>query len=46
MEIKKAAKLIQTLAELYPDAKFTFANNKVDVNTVVYDAKTNSVNVR
>ena len=46
MNIKDAAKLISTLAEIYPDAKLTFANNKVDVTTIVYDSKSNSVNIR
>jgi len=46
MNIKDAAKLLNTLAEIYPDAKFTFANNKVDVSTIVYDVKSNSINIR
>lgn len=46
IKVKDAVKLLSTLAEIYPDAKLTFANNKVDVSTIVYDAKTNSVNIR
>lgn len=46
MNIKDAAKLLNTLAEIYPDAKLTFANNKVDVSTIVYDVKSNSINIR
>lgn len=46
MNIKDAAKLLNTLAEIYPDARITFANNKVDVSVIVYDTKSNSVNIR
>lgn len=46
MNIKDAVKLLTALSEIYPDAKITFANNKVDVQTIVYDVKSNSVNIR
>ena len=44
--IKEVAKLMNTLAEVYPDCEVTFANNKVPVNTLSYDAKSNSINLR
>jgi hypothetical protein len=46
MKITDAAKLMATFAEIYPDCEVTFANNKVPVNTVQYDAKSNSINLR
>lgn len=46
MNIKEVAKLMNTLAEVYPDCEVTFANNKVPVNTLSYDAKSNSINLR
>lgn len=46
MNIKEVAKLMNSLAEVYPDCEFTFANNKVPVNTLSYDAKSNSINLR
>ena len=46
MNIRDAAKLMQTYAEVYPTADVTFANNKVPVTKIVYDEKTNSINLR
>ena len=46
MKVKDAAKLLTTLSEIYPDLDITFANNKVPVNVVQYDAKSNSINIR
>lgn len=46
MKAKDAAKLLTTLSEIYPDVDITFANNKVQVNVVQYDAKSNSINIR
>ena len=46
MNIKEVAKLMNSLADAYPDCEFTFANNKVLVNTLSYDAKSNSINLR
>lgn len=46
MNIKDVAKLMTTYAEIYPDCEVTFANNKVSVNAVQYDAKSNSINLR
>jgi hypothetical protein len=46
MNIKDTAKLMQTYADVYPDANVTFANNKVPVTKIVYDASTNSINLR
>lgn len=46
MNIKDAAKLLSTFAEVYPDLDITFANNKVPVNVIQYDAKSNSINIR
>lgn len=46
MNIKDVAKLMATYAEIYPDCEVTFANNKVPVNAVQYDAKSNSINLR
>ena len=46
MNIKDVAKLMNTFAEVYPDCEVTFANNKVPVNVVQYDAKSNSINLR
>lgn len=46
MNILDVAKLMQTYAEVYPTADVTFANNKVSVTKIVYDANTNSINLR
>ena len=46
MNIKNVAKLMTTYAEIYPDIEVTFANNKVPVNIVQYDAKSNTINLR
>ena len=46
MNIKDVAKLMNALADVYPDCEVTFANNKVLVTTINYDAKSNSVNLR
>jgi hypothetical protein len=46
MKVKDAAKLMATYAEIYPDIELTFANNKVPVSVVQYDAKSNSINLR
>ena len=46
MNIKDAAKLMSTYAEVYPDCELTFANNKVLVSVIQYDAKSNSINLR
>jgi len=46
MNIKDVAKLMTTLGEVYPDCEVTFANNKVPVTVVHYDAKSNSINLR
>jgi hypothetical protein len=46
MNIKDVAKLMNTFAEVYPDCEVTFANNKVHVNVVQYDEKSNSINLR
>ena len=46
MKAKDAAKLLNTFADIYPDVDITFANNKVPVNIVQYDAKSNSINIR
>lgn len=46
MTIKEGARLMATLAEFHPDAQMTFANNKVPVTKIVYDDKSESVNLR
>jgi len=46
MNICDAAKLMQSYADVYPEANLTFANNKVPVSKIVYDANTNSINLR
>lgn len=46
MNIKEFAQLMSTFALAYPDAKVTFANNKVEVTKVVFDAQTKSINIR
>ena len=46
MNIKEVAKLMNSLAEVYPDCEVTFVNNKVPVNTLSYDTKSNSINLR
>ena len=46
MNIKDAAKLMQSYADVYPEADLTFANNKVPVTKIVFDEKTNSINLR
>ena len=46
MKIKDVAKLMVTYADIYPDLDVTFANNKVPVNVVQYDAKSNTINLR
>lgn len=46
MNIKDAAKLMSTYAEVYPNCELTFANNKVPVSVIQYDAKSNSINLR
>ena len=46
MNIKDVAKLMNTFADVYPDCEVTFANNKVPVNVLNYDAKSNSINLR
>ena len=46
MKTIDAVKLLQSFAEVYPDSELTFANNKVPVSKIVYDEKTNSINLR
>ena len=46
MKIKDAAKLMATFGEIYSDLDVTFANNKVPVTVIQYDAKSNSINIR
>lgn len=46
MTIKDAAKLLQSYADVYPEANLTFANNKVPVTKIVYDENSNSINLR
>lgn len=46
MKTKDCAILMQSYASVYPDADVTFANNKVPVTKIVYDEKTNSINLR
>lgn len=46
MSIKEFAQLMTTFALAYPDANVTFANNKVEVTKVVFDAQTKSINIR
>lgn len=46
MNIKDVAKLMITYADIYPDCELIFANNKVPVNVIQYDAKSNSINLR
>jgi len=46
MNIKDTAKLLSTYAEIYPNCEVTFANNKVPVNIVQYDSKSNTINLR
>ena len=46
MTIKEAAKMMAILAEFHPTARVTFANNKVDVTKIVYDEKSESINLR
>ena len=46
MNIKDVVKLMTIYAEIYPDCEVTFANNKVPVNVVQYDVKSNSINLR
>jgi hypothetical protein len=46
MNIKDVAKLMNTLAEVYSDCEVTFTNNKVPVNVLNYDVKSNLINLR
>lgn len=46
MTITEGARLMQSLAEFNHSARLTFANNKVDVTKIVYDEKSNSINLR
>lgn len=46
MNIKEFAQLMSTFALAYPDANVTFANNKIEVTKVVFDAQTKSINIR
>lgn len=46
MTITEGARLMASLAEVNSSARLTFANNKVDVTKIVYDEKSNSVNLR
>ena len=46
MNIKEVARWMNSLAEVYSDCEVTFANNKVPVNTLSYDEKSNSINLR
>lgn len=46
MTITEGARLMRELAEINPSASLTFANNKVPVTKIVYDEKSNSVNLR
>lgn len=46
MNIKDVVKLMTTFGEIYPNCEVTFANNKVPVNVIQYDAKSNSINLR
>ena len=46
MTITEGDRLMATLAEVNPSARLTFANNKVDVTKIVYDEKSNSINIR
>ena len=46
MNIKEVAKWMTNIAEIYPDCEVTFPNNKVPINTLSYDAKSNSINLR
>lgn len=46
MNIKDVAKLMNTFAEVYPDCKVTFANNKVKATVIQFDIKSNSINIR
>lgn len=46
MKTIDGVKLLQSFAEVYPNSELTFANNKVPVSKIVYDEKTNSVNLR
>lgn len=46
MKITDVVKLMSAYSDIYPDCEVTFANNKVPVNTIQYDAKSNSINLR
>ena len=46
MKTVDAVKLLQTFAEVHSNSELTFANNKVPVTKIVYDEKTNTVNLR
>ena len=46
MKTKELAELLTTFAQAYPDSEVTFANNKVPIEKVVFDAQTKSINIR
>lgn len=46
MTVQEGAKILNVLAEFHPEARLTFANNKVNVSKIVYDEKSESVNLR
>lgn len=46
MKAKEFAELLTTFATAYPNSEVTFANNKVEVTKIVFDAQTKSINIR
>lgn len=46
MTILEATEYMKVLAKFHPDARITFANNKVEVSKIVWDEKSQSVNIR
>lgn len=46
MTVTEGVRIMRELANINPCASLTFANNKVPVTKIVYDEKSNSVNLR
>lgn len=46
MKVTDLVTIMQSYSSVYPDAEVTFANNKVPVSKIVYDERTNSINLR
>jgi len=46
MKAREVATILYAYIEAYPDVELTFANNKVPVTKIIYDKKTDSINLR